>query len=299
MDSIHTVQQKLTQDPTLQQRTNMSIQNIVTLLEFCLKNIYFLFQGKYYEQVQGIAMGSPISPFIADLFMEEFEVKALNTFPKPPSLWQRFVDDTFAINKPEHSQKLLQHINNQDQHIQFTVEEPSQEGTLPILDTLVIIGPNNTFSTTVYRKPIHTDQYLHWDSNHFITAKHSVYNTLAHRAKIVSSNQEAMNKDLNHIKRALQACQFPLWALNQLQQKFESNHNYNQDSNHTNNPINIDSNNSTNNNSTNNQPTNNRNITIVENYNNSLEHSMTEKGEVPPVGVKLDASHLLDECPNH
>ena len=36
-----------------------------------------------------------------------------------------------------------------------------------------------------------------------------------------------------------------------------------------------------------------------ENYNNSLEHSMTEKGEVPPVGVKPDASHLLDECPNH
>ena len=85
-----------------------------------------------------------------------------------PSLWLRFVDDTFVINKAEHSQALLQHINNQDPHIQFTVE-PTQ-GSLPFLDTLVTIEPNNTFSTTVYRKPTHTDQYLHWDSNHHITA---------------------------------------------------------------------------------------------------------------------------------
>ena len=47
--------------------------------------------------------------------------------------------------------------------------------------------------------------YVH----HFVTAKHSVYNTLAHRAKIVSSNQESLHKELNHIRKALQACHFP------------------------------------------------------------------------------------------
>ena len=99
------------------------------------------------------------------------------------------MDDTFVITKAEHSKSLLQHINNQDPHIQFTVEEPSQQGTLPSLDTLVTIQPNNTFTTSFYRKPTHRDQYLHWDRNHFITAKQSVYNTLAHRAKVVSSNQ--------------------------------------------------------------------------------------------------------------
>ena len=90
---------------------------------------------------------------------------------------------------------------------QFTVEELSQEGTLPFLDTHVTIAPNNTFCTTVYRNPTHTDQCLHWDSNHFITAKHSVYNTLAHRAKITSSNQGSLHKELNLIRRALQAYQ--------------------------------------------------------------------------------------------
>ena len=114
---------------------------------------------------------------------------------------------------------LLQHINNQDLHIQFTVE-PTQQGSLPFLDTLVIIEPDNIFSTTVYRKPTHTDQYLQWDSNCHITAKQSVFNTLSHRAKIISSTQDKMDREPHHIKTALQHCQFPSWALNQWQHKF-------------------------------------------------------------------------------
>ena len=64
----------------------MSIAQITALLEFCLTHTYFLFQGKYYQQAQGAAMGSPISLLIANILMEEFEVKALQSFPNPPSL---------------------------------------------------------------------------------------------------------------------------------------------------------------------------------------------------------------------
>ena len=146
--SIQIVKQRLQQDTTLHQRTSMSIPQITSLLEFCLTHTYFLFQDKYYEQVQGAAMGFPISPLIANIFMEEFEVQGLSSCPHPPSLWLRFVDDTFVINNAEHSQELLQHINNQDPHIQFTVE-PTQQGSLPFLDTLITIQQDSTFSTTV------------------------------------------------------------------------------------------------------------------------------------------------------
>ena len=80
---IQIVKQRLQQDNILPQRTNMSIPQITSLLEFCLTHTYFLFQGKYYEQVQGAAMTAPISPLIANIFMEEFEVKAFNSFPHP------------------------------------------------------------------------------------------------------------------------------------------------------------------------------------------------------------------------
>ena len=143
------------------------------------------------------SIGSPISPLIANLFMEDFEVKAPSTAPHPPCPWLRFVDDTLVIHKPEHSTQILHHINSQNPNIQFTVEEPGTDGSIPFLDTKVTPGPNNTIHTKVYRKPIHTDQYLHWDSNHCITAKNSVYNTLAHRGKAVSSTPEDWPRNLN------------------------------------------------------------------------------------------------------
>ena len=125
--------------------------------------------------------------------------------------------------------------------------EPTQQGSLPFLYTLITIEPDNTFSTTVYRKPTHTDQYLHWDSNHHITVKQSVYNTLAHRAKIVSSTQDKMDRELQQIRTALQQCQFPDWALNQWQHKFT---NPNQPTTNNNNP----------------PASNKKNITIVVQY---------------------------------
>ena len=48
---------------------------------FCLKNTYFVFQGMYYELLEGAAMGSPISSIVVNLYMEAFETKALNTSP--------------------------------------------------------------------------------------------------------------------------------------------------------------------------------------------------------------------------
>ena len=84
--AINIVKLKLQWDPFLPQRTNISIPEIITLLKFCLKNTYFLFQGKYYKQVHGSAMSSPISLPIANLFMEDFKVKALNSAPHPLSV---------------------------------------------------------------------------------------------------------------------------------------------------------------------------------------------------------------------
>ena len=80
----------------------MSIKHIIKLLEFCLRSTYFVFQGQYYKQVEGAAMGSPLSSIIANIFREKFELEALESSPHPPSLWKRFVDDTFVILELQH-----------------------------------------------------------------------------------------------------------------------------------------------------------------------------------------------------
>ena len=70
-------------DPTLKDRAVIGIDDIILLLEFCLKNTYFSFQGQFFEQDEGVAMGSPVSPIVANLYMEYLEQKALSTAPHP------------------------------------------------------------------------------------------------------------------------------------------------------------------------------------------------------------------------
>ena len=83
--AIKVIKDLLEKDLTLKERTVLPVEDITLLLAFCLKNMYFPFQGQFYEQVQGAAMGSLVCPIVANLYMEDFEQKALSTAPPPGS----------------------------------------------------------------------------------------------------------------------------------------------------------------------------------------------------------------------
>ena len=104
-------------------------------------------------------MGSPFNPIVANLYMEYFEQKALSTSPYP-RLCQRYVADTFVIQKEIYKQDFLQHINSVDPAIQIKVENNKADGAIPFLDTIVKPEADGNLSITVYRKPTHTAQYL-------------------------------------------------------------------------------------------------------------------------------------------
>ena len=63
-----------------------------------------------------------------------------------------------------------------------------------------------------YRKPTHTDQYLHFDSHHPISHKLSVIRTLNYRAQTAVTDPEERTKELDHIKGALRRCGYRQWA---------------------------------------------------------------------------------------
>ena len=153
-------------------------------------------------------MGSPISPIVANLFMEDLETKALTTSLHPPSLWKRFVDDTFTIIKKSHKNSLLEHINSIDNNIKFTCEESRDDGSIPFLHILIIPEEDGRLNTIVYRKPTHTDLYLEWDSHHNIPSKYSVIGTLFHRAKTICSSPQHLQKEEQHLTSALKRCKY-------------------------------------------------------------------------------------------
>ena len=129
--------EQLRNDVTLNERTEMTINDIEIALNFCLYNTYFKFQGKFYQQIFGVPMGSPISVTIANLVMEHIEIKAINSFFSPPKLWSRFVDDTFVILKSDIVKRFFAHINSIEASIKFTIEY-EKEDKLPFLDILVM-----------------------------------------------------------------------------------------------------------------------------------------------------------------
>ena len=74
----------LGQDITLKERDCITSQGHMLLLGFCLHNTYFSLQVQFYEQVEGVAMRSPVIPKVANLCTEYFEQKALNSVTHPP-----------------------------------------------------------------------------------------------------------------------------------------------------------------------------------------------------------------------
>ena len=132
------------------------------------------------------------------------------------------MDDTFVVIKLAHKNEFLDHINSVDEGIQFTAENTRADGSMPFLDTLVIPQPNGSLTTTVFRKPTHTDQYLQWDIHHAISAKYSVISTLLHRAKAACSTTQHLHEEQEHLQNVLTRCKYPMWAFNRIKSKIRA-----------------------------------------------------------------------------
>jgi hypothetical protein len=94
------------------------------------------------------------------------------------------VDDTFVI-WPHGQEKLtefLNHLNKLHSKIQSTMEQ-EEEGCLPFLDLDIYRKTDGSLGHKIYRKPIHTNRYLHQKSHHHPANKQSVLASLIHRAK--------------------------------------------------------------------------------------------------------------------
>ena len=65
----------------------------------------------------------------------------------------------------------------------------------------------------------HTDLYLQWGSNHTISSKYSVIDSLHHRAKTICSSQKLLQQEEDHLKQALTRCKYPAWTINKIKIK--------------------------------------------------------------------------------
>lgn len=105
---------KILVDEAIDVIKNITNTHNVSLVIFFLNSTYFTYRGNIYEQVHGVVMGSPLSPIVENIYMDNFENMVIDSFPFTPKEWNRYVDDIFFKwrHGKENLNDLLTHLNN-------------------------------------------------------------------------------------------------------------------------------------------------------------------------------------------
>ena len=181
-----------------------------TLLTLAVKNSFFLFNGTYYEQLDGVAMGSPLGPTIANIFLCHWEEIWIKKCPKQfkPEYYNRFMDDTFLLFRTEdHVKMFFRYINSRHKCMTFTYEVEG-DGKLPFLDVLVT-RIEGMFSTSLYRKPTFSGLYSHYGSYMPDTYKKGLMYTLLHRAFVLCSSWDKFHEEVVFLKEVFMKNSYP------------------------------------------------------------------------------------------
>ena len=113
---------------------------------------YFVFNGLLYKQIDGVAMGSPLGPSLANAFLSYHEKNWLNNCPQgfKPVFYRRYVDDIFILFKSnDHLKYFQEFLNSCHINMSFSMET-EKENKLSFLD-VEIIRKQGKFTTTIYR----------------------------------------------------------------------------------------------------------------------------------------------------
>ena len=93
------------------------------MLILCTKNVHYVFESRIYVQTDGIAMGSPLGPVLADIFMIQLENSLLPDLTNYITFWKQYVDDTICFVKTGTAEFITSVLNSFDKNIQITFEE--------------------------------------------------------------------------------------------------------------------------------------------------------------------------------
>ena len=196
-------------------------RHFIKLLTFATKSSCFIFNGVYYCQIDGVAMGSPLGPTLANLFLAYHEEKWLKDCPVQfkPTFYRRYVDDIFLLfDKRDHVKKFLRYMNSRHKNIKFTFEE-EQNDTMSFLD-IKITRELGKLTTSVYRKKTFSGVYLNYGSFLPVDYKKGLIATLLHRTYTICSDYVRLHEEIIKLKTIWQKNNFPLFFIDKCIKKF-------------------------------------------------------------------------------
>jgi len=168
----------------IEKNTNIPMEEFISAVKFILTSTFFTFNNVIYRQIFGTPMGSPLSPVIADIVMQDLEEKALGKININLSFYYRYVDDIIMAAPTEHTSNILKVFNSFHSRLQFTIEHESNR-QLSFLDLLLEVV-DNKIKLDWFHKKTFSGRFLSFFSNHPICHKIGTIYNLVDRAFLLS-----------------------------------------------------------------------------------------------------------------
>ena len=199
----------------------VKLECFIELIKLCHQNTYFVFEDTYFKQIFGLAMGNPLSPVLASIFLEHVEEELIPTFSGVrPHLWLRYVDDVLSLVPKEFDlHSFVSFINSLYPTLKFSFELETCD-SIPFLDVL-IKKVCSTLRFSVYRKSTHSNSYVHFFSFHPLLMKMNVAQGQFLRALRICS-PEYLEDELDFIFRSFSKLAYPRDVLNKALGKAKS-----------------------------------------------------------------------------
>ena len=181
--------------------SNLDRANFEKLLRLATKESFFIFDKTFCKQLDGVAIGSPLGPTLANSFLCYHEKRWLDKCPEEfkPLFYRQHVDDIFVhFRKIEHLKIFLNYFNSCHENIKFTSEKETNN-KLSFLD-IEISRDKNQFITSVYRKPTFSGVFSHFDSFIFRGYKFNLVSTLIFHCYSICCSMELFHTEIMQLK---------------------------------------------------------------------------------------------------
>lgn len=213
-------------DETIDIATNIILENyqnikisrtdLKKLFEFCTSKTHFMFNGNFFDQIDGVAMGSPLAPVLANLFMSFNEKIWIESYEGvKPFFYKRYVDDIFAVfSNEQEATKFFNYINNKHPNIKFTMEKENEQ-KLAFLDVLIDNSMPN-IKTSIFRKKTFTALLTNYLSFTSFSYKCGLIKCLVDRAFKINNTWLGFHIDLTEIKNILKKNAYSDFIVNKI-----------------------------------------------------------------------------------
>jgi len=191
----------------IEKETKISKTEFIASVQFILNSTYFTFDNITYKQIFGTPMGSPLSPILADIVMQDLELKAIKELNIRFPFYYRYVDDIVLLTPDNIVDDILNIFNNVHNRLQFTLEKEKNR-TLNFLDLSLIVS-DGILILDWYKKDTCSGRYLSYISDHPLCHKNGTIFGLVDRA-ILLSHPIFHQKNLEYVIKVLIDNSYPL-----------------------------------------------------------------------------------------